>query len=146
MSKIIVGIDGSKGAQRALQWAVTEGGIRRCTVRVVYAVDWEIVREGIMIAPSEQEIDRDAYGVIDKSLKAVTVPSGASVEQVVLHSRDRRGAAGALADAADDSEDLLVVGSHGFSAVSGAVLGSISHRLLHYARCPVVVVPPPERT
>jgi nucleotide-binding universal stress UspA family protein len=38
--------------------------------------------------------------------------------------------------------DVIVVGTRGHSAFSGAILGSITQRLLHFAHCPVLAVPP----
>jgi hypothetical protein len=42
--------------------------------------------------------------------------------------------------------DLLVVGSRGHGGFVGAMLGSVSQHCVIHARCPVVVVPDPERT
>lgn len=39
------------------------------------------------------------------------------------------------------SLDLLVCGSRGQGAITGAVLGTVSRRLVHEAACPVLVVP-----
>ncbi|MFD8559495.1 universal stress protein [Streptosporangium canum] len=36
--------------------------------------------------------------------------------------------------------DLAVVGSRGLGRVGSAVLGSVGHGVVHYARCPVAVV------
>ncbi|MDI9885088.1 universal stress protein [Streptomyces sp. HNM0645] len=46
----------------------------------------------------------------------------------------------------DSSRDatLLVVGNHGRTGLRRLMLGSVSGEVLHTARCPVVVVPPPE--
>lgn len=41
--------------------------------------------------------------------------------------------------------DMLVVGSHGHGGFLGAVLGSVSQRVVSHSRCPVVVVPAPQR-
>ena len=41
--------------------------------------------------------------------------------------------------------DILVVGSHGHSGFVGAVLGSVSQHVVSHSRCPVVVIPAPQR-
>jgi nucleotide-binding universal stress UspA family protein len=48
----------------------------------------------------------------------------------------------ALSAAADDLDaDMIVVGSRGRSNVASLTLGSVSHKLLHLARRPMLVVP-----
>ena len=46
-----------------------------------------------------------------------------------------------LKEAADLDADMIVVGSHGFGAVLGLLLGSVSKTVLRKADCPVLVVP-----
>jgi nucleotide-binding universal stress UspA family protein len=50
---------------------------------------------------------------------------------------------GILAHAAEHGCDLIVIGSHGRSGVSRAVLGSVTQRVLRRAPLPVLVVPLP---
>jgi nucleotide-binding universal stress UspA family protein len=48
-----------------------------------------------------------------------------------------------VASAADEvGADLIVVGTHGRGAVTGAVLGSVARSLCHLSHRPVLVVPP----
>ena len=41
---------------------------------------------------------------------------------------------------ASAAADLVVVGSRGLGRFGSAMLGSVSHGVLHHARCPVAVV------
>jgi len=43
------------------------------------------------------------------------------------------------------SADYIVMGSHGHSAVYDLLVGSTTHGVMKRARCPVVIVPPPQR-
>lgn len=52
-----------------------------------------------------------------------------------------------IADIAREVDaDLVIVGTRGRSPAPGAVLGSVTQRLLHVASCPVLAVPPAETT
>jgi nucleotide-binding universal stress UspA family protein len=46
-----------------------------------------------------------------------------------------------LEEADKQNADLIVIGTHGRSAIAKAFIGSVSQGVLHAATCPVVVVP-----
>ena len=141
MSKVIVGTDGSECSRRALRWAVEEARLRACPVHVVYAVDWRALNEAIFISPSQKEVDEEAQSVLDRVVGELGDVSDVALETRVMHLKDRHGPSAVMLDAADEEGDIVVVGTRGSGAVKGALIGSISHRLLHFAHCPVVVIP-----
>jgi hypothetical protein len=53
-----------------------------------------------------------------------------------------RPAEAIVAYSASHAMDLIVMGSHGRSGLTRALLGSVSDEVLRLAPCPVVVVPP----
>ena len=53
------------------------------------------------------------------------------------------GTAHVIAEIAQNAgADLIVAGTRGHGPVAGLLLGSVTHRLLHIAHCPVLAVPP----
>lgn len=62
--------------------------------------------------------------------------------QFELHQTAASGPAHAIADAASATRaDLIVLGSVGSGPLKGLLLGSVAHRFLQIAPCPVLVVP-----
>ncbi|MBN1432091.1 MAG: universal stress protein [Methanomicrobiaceae archaeon] len=39
-----------------------------------------------------------------------------------------------------ENADLLIIGSRGLGALRGAVIGSVSQKVAHHAKCPVMIV------
>ena len=45
-----------------------------------------------------------------------------------------------LRAAADEKADLIVLGSRGLSQVKAFLLGSVSDKVSHHAKCPILIV------
>ncbi|HEX2467573.1 MAG TPA: universal stress protein [Solirubrobacterales bacterium] len=137
---IVVGLDGSDGAKRALHFAVELA--RRDDARLVIAhVEQDIAgKGGGPIHPDEPEIQAE----IDRQASEV---SSEGIETRVEKATIFAGGPGSgIADIADRVDaDLIVVGTRGHSSVLGVVLGSVAQRLLHLAHHPVLVIPPDAR-
>lgn len=142
MQKIVVGVDGSPGARRALEWALEEAPLRAATVVAVHA--WQLpyvvsTPLGVVSVPVDDdataEAEAELAAVIDEV--AATHPSTPVERQVVFGSP-----AAALIEAGADAA-LIVVGSRGRGGFAGLLLGSVSHQLAHHAPCPVVIVRTP---
>jgi nucleotide-binding universal stress UspA family protein len=145
MAKIVVGVDGSPGSKRALDWALAEARQRATTLEVVhtysspetiYPYSYVELREA---APdAEKRVQAGAERLVDDMLTAADI-DGVTIERVV---EARRHPARVLVDRAQDGTDLLVVGSRGRGGFTGLLLGSVGQQVTHHTHCPVVVVPP----
>ena len=141
MQRIVVGIDGSQGARRALEWAVAEAKLRDAHLVVVHAwLEPAAVAVGSVITAGgvEPEIfEEAAERTVAEVLGAVDttgLPQG--IESLVVAGAPAR----AVLDASKDA-DLVVVGSRGHGGFTGLLLGSVSQQVAHHATCPVVIIP-----
>jgi nucleotide-binding universal stress UspA family protein len=137
---IAVGVDGSEGGHRALEWAAAEAAGRGGAVQAVIAWSWDGLEYGPIAATSPQEEAERAGAVLDREIKTLIARHGSHlpVAGEIIEGRpaDVLAAAGGRAD-------LLVLGSHGHSRVRHTVLGSVSEECIRKAVCPVVVIPVP---
>ena len=137
--RIVVGIDGSNEARRALAWALDEARARKARIEVVHA--WQpLALTGAPFAPLGGEIEAltaAAECAMDEAMAAAdTSGLAAPPERTIVCS----GAAAAVLEAAKGA-DLVVIGSRGNGGFTGLLLGSASRQVAHHATCPVVVVP-----
>ena len=141
MSRIVVGIDGSEQASRALRWAVADARRRGAELEVVHAVPMPFNLADPILIPPPPEHDLRSAGlkVIDETLAEAEVADLEVRSTVVIGH-----AASVLCDAAKGAE-LLVVGSRGLGGFKGLLVGSVTHQVVAHAPCPVLVVVPETR-
>ncbi len=143
MGQIVVGVDGSDGAARALRWAVQESVYR--DLPVVGAMTWGYLDQHHVGGSTEFEpgyTEAAAAETLDSYIVgAVGDDAAASVERLVINDLTARG----LLDATKDA-DLLVLGARGLGGFRGLLLGSVSQACLHHATCPVAIVHPADST
>lgn len=137
--RIVVGVDGSEGAQRALRWAVAQAVRTGSHLQVVHG--WQYPYAGSTlyagVVVDVGDLEAGARAVLDAAVADVDM-SGLDAPPdlvVVEHS-----AALALVEAAKGA-DLLVVGTRGRGGFAELLLGSVSQQVVHHAPCPVVIVP-----
>jgi len=142
MSGIVVGIDGSHSAGRALEWAMAEAAIRKTELAVITVLPEPASQWTGRPAPLGGDAERVAE--IRKSAEAAVAATTAKLEGGKPESVTVAAVAGfpaeTLINASKDS-DLLVVGARGGGGFASLILGSVSNQVVHHASCPVVVVP-----
>jgi nucleotide-binding universal stress UspA family protein len=139
-SEIAVGVDGAEPSGSALGFAFEEASLRKARLRIVHV--WShpascgpgnmqpVVYEAQVVAEKESRALGETLAVWREKYPDVEVVSE------VVHGGPARILGGVSARA-----DLLVVGTRGRGGFAGLLLGSVSHAILHYAHCPVAVVP-----
>jgi nucleotide-binding universal stress UspA family protein len=141
MKRVIVGVDGSDGSRAALRWAASEAARWGAPLVAVWA--WEF-SPLIVATNAPTEIEELSQAVAQRLRETLVEELGEDaadrVEAHVVEGPPVR----ALLDQAS-ADDLIVVGSRGYGGLKGALLGSVSQQVVHYAPCPVTVVRAPGR-
>jgi nucleotide-binding universal stress UspA family protein len=165
--RIVVGVDASPEARRALAWAAAEARLRQAVLQVVHAYHGKKLAAPVYFGSQhtydasvgaggvpEPELTasvqgREAFeaavrGQADELLEALLGEHAETLRGVEVHPTvvEDRHPAEALVQLSVDA-DLLVVGSRGRGGFSELLLGSVSHAAVLHAVCPVVVVPSP---
>lgn len=136
IERIVVGIDGSPGAAKALTWAVEEAERTGATLEVVsvWHTPYVDAYAYTTAAIDPTELEASAQEVVDDAVEQYR-------DRVKIQTRVVCGAAASVLLDAAKNADLLVVGSRGRGGFAGLLLGSVSQQVSHHASCPVVIVP-----
>jgi nucleotide-binding universal stress UspA family protein len=137
---ILVAIDGSADAERALAQAIDLADSEHARLTIFSAVVMPPAAAYIGAgAAAAASVARGAEAETEAILREAVerVPQGVSVSTVLSNQQVRA----ALIDQIDaGGHDLVVMGSRGRGAVRSALLGSVSHHVLHHSPVPVLIV------
>ena len=139
---IVVGVDGSQHADRALQWAVHQAVAERrplTIVHTIHAVTPAYLDAAIVDAENAKlALDSAGKKVLDDARSKVERAAPDLEVHEVFDLADPREVLLQLSDGAA----MLVVGSRGRGQLRSLLLGSVSVALVRHAHCPVVVARP----
>jgi nucleotide-binding universal stress UspA family protein len=136
--RIVVGVDGSPQAERALQHAILQANAWGAELTAVTGVP---VGNSGMLAWLPSNIDREQVLADIGAGMDVLVDKyegqnpGLRIRRIVLD-----GTGAELLTEFSTASDLVVLGSRGRGGFRGLLLGSTSQAVLHHAACPVLVV------
>jgi len=141
---VVVGVDGSDSALRAVRWGVAEAGRRQAPLRLVIAFGWTVhhvpARPGIEGSYRDTLLARAREQLAEAGRVAESEGAGIEIElQLVVGSPIQVLAAEA------ERAQLLVIGDRGLTSVEGLLVGSVAIGMAAHASCPVVVVRGDER-
>ncbi len=141
-SKILVALDGSELSLKALEFAIDLAKKYRSQLILVHVV----IRQIYAINPPEagilagtaivRELEAEGKAILARGEETV------KAQEIPVETRLRQGvpAEELLHAAADEKVDLLVLGSRGLSQAKAFLLGSVSDKVSHHAKCPALIV------
>jgi nucleotide-binding universal stress UspA family protein len=141
-SRILVAVDGSEPAQRALEFAVELAKKHAAKLIILHVVLQRVYTatpvEAGMLAPTVfvNEMQAEGETIIKNAKDHVTnkaidyeckMAKGMPAEEIIKF-------------ATTEGADLIVVGSRGLNEVRSFLFGSVSDKVCHHVKCPTLIV------
>jgi nucleotide-binding universal stress UspA family protein len=144
--QIVVGTDGSAGAEAAVDQAIELARLTGATLHIVNA--YKLTSAYQLASAPEAGIPLDAVAASNEALESQAgVVCNQAVERAGAQGIDAQGhclagdAADALISIAKDvAGDLVVVGNRGMTGARRFVLGSVPNRLSHHCPSSLLIV------
>lgn len=135
---IVIGVDGSAGADLAVEWGAREAFLEQRPLCLVHAAP--PLYPGETPYPHEilEQLRAEGGALLEHAAERVRVEYDSIEIRTVVRQTDPREA---LLDAAADAS-MMVVGTRGLGPIRQLLLGSVSQALTKHAACPVVVLRP----
>lgn len=135
---VVVGVDGSEPALRAVRLAATEAQRRHRPLRVVHGFIWPLLHVPVSPppdAPPGAGLRHRAKKLVDAAVaEAEATAPGLSVAGEIID-----GEAAAVLVGESPTAALVVLGDRGLGGFSALVVGSVAVQVAAYADCPVLV-------
>ena len=139
LSKILVGIDGSEPAKKTLEYASNLAIKNDSILYIIHVID---EFDGSMRAWEQ----RDSYVKELRSYSYKLLKENESkaeelgVTKIFIIGEEGDAAEKILLVAKNKEVDTIVIGSRGLSTAKEFLLGSVSQKITHHAKCPVIIV------
>jgi len=139
--RILLSVDGSPDSEKAVRLTAELARLHGSRVLVVHGRDVPFVALNPSPAPplaEGWEEEEEAQQLVDRAVSRLrgagvevrgqVLPGLGHVEYKILQAAEADGA------------ELIVLGSRGMSRVEEVLIGSVSHKVIHMAKCPVLLV------
>lgn len=141
--KIMVPVDESAAAKRALQEAIMLAKLCHSVIRVVNVVDLAQFSWGGVGAMPSEEVRKAVNAAGEKSVReaqALLEQSSLQYEIAVIESAGDKIADLLIREATEHHVDLVVMGTHGFSGFMHVLMGSVAEGVLRQSDIPVMLL------
>ncbi|SCL26820.1 universal stress protein [Micromonospora inyonensis] len=142
---VVVGVDGSAQALRAVRLAAVEADRRQRPLRVVHAYIWPLLHvSGAPPAggPPGSGLRQQAHRIVDEAVDEAR----AAVADLPVTGEIIDGGAAAVLLGESLTASSVVVGDRGLGGFTSLLVGSVAIQVAAYADCPVLVARGTDRT
>jgi nucleotide-binding universal stress UspA family protein len=145
ISKILVAMDGSETSLRAYEYASFLAKQCNAALLIVNIFDaFERISSKIKQDLGEVAKQIEAEGGTAITLQMLddykSQAKDSGIKDVKTLIRQGNAAAEILHIADEEKADTIVIGSTGINTLKEFLLGGVSHKLIHHAKCPVTLV------
>lgn len=139
--KILIPVDGSANSQRAVEYVITTiGALKERPRLVLLNVQWNVAAGNVKLFIDQKTID-DYY----REQGAAALQSARAALDAASLPYQYHISVGTPADAIvqyanEQGVDEIVMGRQGQGGLQALLLGSVVNKVLHLARCPVLLI------
>ena len=136
MKNILVPVDGSEGADRAIEKAVMLAKLCNAKVNFLYVANInQLAINAVLSDAILDSVTKAGNVILERAMEMV--PEGVEKESF----SDTGSPAVVVLDFAESNNiDLIVMGSRGLGPLKGLFMGSVSSFVVTHAACPVMIV------
>lgn len=138
--KILVPVDGSPTAHKALNYALKMAKADQAEVRLIYCIDeLSLLSSHEYSGEMAQMARQSGHDILKSSMELTQAAQVKADTRLIDRAGQRLGES--VADAASDwGADLIVLGTHGRRGLGRILLGSGAEQVMRSARVPVLMV------
>jgi nucleotide-binding universal stress UspA family protein len=132
--RILLAVDGSEHSKKAIELVKQLAPQLDSEVIVVHVREKVATRGGVYSAYGEEEessAERQVLAELEEARARVRAVEASALHGQVGHK--------IVETAAAVDADVIAMGTRGLGEVAGMFLGSVAHRVLHLAECPVLI-------
>lgn len=142
MSKCyVVGIDGSEGSVRAVQYAAAQAAKTGASLKVIHVLEWSPYS---FLTPEElAERHARRSEELERAKSAIIEPVVANLDKVDVESEVRYGHVADMISeyCGEVGAEQVFIGRHGGGGLSSRLFGTVPGTLVHISSIPVTVIP-----
>src|SRR6056297_3642562 len=138
--EILVPVDGSENAMRAVRYALGLAGALGARVRLFYVFPVSSVEIIGMAGMSRDDIEHAAQAAAQRVFDKLHASIGETDVKLVDETSIGDPAEEIIRCTEDDHDLLVVLGRRGLSRIQSLLLGSVSEKVVRHAHSPITVI------